>query len=176
MSMSDGVQPDRTVRRRPWLVPGLGLFLLLAIAPIGWYLLSPLFIDRRAQDDPSTLAASASGVTLAQGRFTDADAVHKGDGQAVLTRLPSGRHVLRFEQFRVTNGPDLYVYLSGHPAPRGSAQLHEAGDLEVAVLKGNVGDQIYELPEGFDPSRMKSVVIYCKRFTTVFSTAELRGA
>ena len=76
----------------------------------------------------------------------------------------------------MTNGPDLYVYLSGHPAPRSSAQLHEIADLEVATLKGNVGDQAYELPASFDPARFKSAVVYCKRFTTVFSTAELRPA
>jgi len=150
--------------------------LVLAAAPLGWYLLSPLFIDRRAEADPTTLAASAAGTVVARGDFTEVDAVHKGEGQAVIARLPNGRHTLRFETFRVTNGPDLYVYLSGHPSPRSSGQLHEAGDLEVAVLQGNVGDQVYELPESFDPQRIKSVVIYCKRFTTVFSTAELRPA
>ena len=42
------------------------------------------------------------------------------------------------------------------------------------MLKGNVGEQSYELPEGFDPDGSRSVVIYCQRFMTVFSTAELQ--
>jgi hypothetical protein len=113
---------------------------------------------------------------VARGTFGEVDAIHKGEGQAVLTRLSDGRYSLRFEAFRVTNGPDLYVYLSGHPAPRSSAHLHQIADLEVATLKGNVGDQAYDLPAGFDPTRFKSVVVYCKRFTTVFSTAELGPA
>lgn len=71
------------------------------------------------------------------------------------------------------NGPDLYVYLSGHPMPRSSAQLHEQGAFEVARLKGNVGDQNYALPADLDLSTYRSVVIYCKRFGVVFSTAEL---
>jgi Electron transfer DM13 len=162
----------RPVRR--WALAGLGALVVVVLAPIAWYLLSPLFIDRRVQEDPAVAGSAAAGTVIARGTFGEVDAIHKGEGQAILTRLPDGRYSLRFEGFRVTNGPDLYVYLSGHPAPRSSAQLHEIADLEVATLKGNVGDQAYELPAGFDPARFKSAVVYCKRFTTVFSTAELR--
>jgi Electron transfer DM13 len=81
--------------------------------------------------------------------------------------------VLRLDDdFRVTNGPDLYVYLSGHASPRSSAELHAAGDFEVAVLNGNIGGQT-EPPVDLDIEGIRSVVIYCRRFTTVFSTAEL---
>ena len=78
--------------------------------------------------------------------------------------------------FRGTPGQSLYVYLSGHPAPRTSAELHQAPDCEVAVLKGDVGNQSYELPADRDLAGVTSVVISCKRFSTVFSTAELRPA
>jgi hypothetical protein len=158
------------------VLTGLTGLAVVVLAPIAWYLLSPLFVDRRAQDDPAVASATSAGTIVARGTFGEVDAIHKGEGQAILSRLPDGRYSLRFEGFRVTNGPDLYVYLSGHPAPRSAAQLHEIADLEVATLKGNVGDQAYELPAGFDPARFKSAVVYCKRFTTVFSTAELRPA
>lgn len=162
----------RPARRR--VLGAVGALAVIVLAPLAWYLLSPLFLDRRAQDDPTVAPVAEAGMVVARGTFGEVDAIHKGEGQAILTRLPDGRYSLRFEGFRVTNGPDLYVYLSGHPAPRNSAQLHEIADLEVATLKGNVGDQAYELPAGFDPARFKSAVVYCKRFTTVFSTAELR--
>lgn len=161
---------------RRWVLRAVGALALLVLAPLAWYLLSPLFLDRRAQQDPAVARIAEAGTVVARGTFSEIDAIHKGEGQAILTRLPDGRYSLRFEGFRVTNGPDLYVYLSGHPAPRSSAQLHEIADLEVATLEGNVGDQAYELPAGFDPARFKSAVVYCKRFTTVFSTAELRPA
>ena len=159
---------------RRWALAGAGVLMIVVLAPLAWYLLSPLFIDRRVQEDPAIASAAAAGTVIARGTFGEVDAIHKGEGQAVLTRSSDGRYSLQFEGFRVTNGPDLYVYLSGHPAPRSSAQLHEIADLEVATLKGNVGDQMYELPADFDPARFKSAVVYCKRFTTVFSTAELR--
>lgn len=118
-------------------------------------------------------AMPAGPVALGSGQFTEVDAIHKGQGTAALYRLPDNRRLLRFETFKVQNGPDLYVYLSGHPMPRSSAELHDQGAFEVAWLKGNIGDQNYELPADLDVSQYRSVVIYCKRFGVVFSTAEL---
>jgi hypothetical protein len=57
--------------------------------------------------------------------------------------------------------------------PRSSAELRDAGAFEVARLKGNVGAQNYDLPADLDLGKFRAVVIYCRRFTTVFSTAEL---
>jgi Electron transfer DM13 len=118
-------------------------------------------------------AQSAQPVLLASGQFGGVDSFHKGEGKARLFRLSDGTLVLRLEEFKVTNGPDLYVFLSGHPAPRNGAQVHEGAALEVARLKGNIGNQNYALPPNVDLSKFKSVVIYCKQFSVVFSTAEL---
>jgi Electron transfer DM13 len=61
----------------------------------------------------------------------------------------------------------------GTAAPRSSAELHTEGGFEVVPLKGNIGSQTYELPADLDLSGFLSVVISCRRFTMVFSTAEL---
>ncbi|MBI3976470.1 MAG: DM13 domain-containing protein [Armatimonadetes bacterium] len=119
------------------------------------------------------LGAQGDAVILAMGTFVGTDSVHRGEGKALLIRLADGRRFVRFEDFRVTNGPDLYVYLSGHRAPRNRAQLHEGAAFEVARLKGNVGNQNYELPADLDLTKFRSAVIYCKRFSVLFSTAEL---
>ena len=123
---------------------------------------------------PATASAQGTQpVLLASGQFGAVDGLHKGQGNARVYRLSGGQRVLRLEEFKVTNGPDLYVYLSGHAAPRNSSQLHDGGALEVGRLKGNIGNQNYALPADVDLSKFKSVVIYCKRFSVVFSTAEL---
>jgi len=119
------------------------------------------------------VAQSGQPVILATGQWRGIDAVHQAQGKALMVRLPDGRRFIRFEDFRVTNGPDLYVYLSGHPSPRTGAQLHEGAAFEVARLKGNVGNQNYELPADLDLSKFKSVAIYCKRFSVMFGSAEL---
>ena len=121
-------------------------------------------------------AAPSGPVALTSGTFGVVDEVHKGEGKATIFQLPDGKRVLRLEDFRVTNGPDLYVYLSAHPAPRTTKEVHEAGEFEVARLKANIGNQNYDLPADLDLGKFKSVVIYCKRFTTVFSTAEMKNA
>ena len=121
----------------------------------------------------AAIGAPSEQVILAMGQFVGTDSFHRGEGKALLLRLPDGQRFIRFEDFRVTNGPDLFVYLSGHPAPRDRAQLHQGAAFEVARLKGNIGNQNYALPVDLDLAKFKSVVIYCKRFSTMFATAEL---
>ncbi len=122
---------------------------------------------------PPPTAMPAGPVVLGSGEFTVVDTIHKGVGTATIYLLADGQRILRLEGFSVTNGPDLFVYLSGHPEPRSAGQLHETADFELARLKGNVGDQNYVLPPDLDLEPFRSIVIYCKRFTTVFSTATL---
>jgi hypothetical protein len=45
--------------------------------------------------------------------------------------------------------------------------------VELGQLKGNVGNQNYEIPAEIDLSLYQSVVIYCLPFQVVFSTATL---
>jgi hypothetical protein len=118
-------------------------------------------------------AAPAQPVALSSGQFNEIDAIHKGEGKATIFTLPDGQRVLRLEEFKVTNGPDLFVYLSGHAAPTSGGQVHEGASFELARLKGNIGNQNYGLPADLDLSTFKSVVIYCKQFSVVFSTAAL---
>lgn len=122
---------------------------------------------------PEPTAAPAGPVALANGSFTQIDALHGASGIATIYRLPEGNLVLRLEDFDAQNGPDLRVGLSGHPMPRNNTELHEGGYVELAVLKANQGNQNYDLPANLDPSAFRSVVIYCKAFSVVFSTAEL---
>jgi hypothetical protein len=156
--------------RRAALVVAAAAIVLLAV-PLVWYLASPLFLTRTVNESsPAALVENR----LAAGRFGVVDGIHKGEGSATIVRSADGQRVLRLDDdFRVTNGPDLYVYLSGANAPRSSGKLHSASAFEVAQLKGNVGGQNYALPADLDLSKFRSVVIYCRRFTTVFSTAEL---
>lgn len=117
--------------------------------------------------------AASGPVPVAVGMFADADAIHKGSGRATLYRLDDGQHLLRFEQFRVTNGPALVVLLAEHPAPASAGDV-EQGYLKLDDLKGNVGSQNYPLPAGVDLDRYGSVVVWCELFDVLFSAAPLR--
>jgi hypothetical protein len=113
-------------------------------------------------------------VALKVGNFRDADSFHKGSGQATIYMLENGERVLRLENFQVTNGPDLHVYLAGHPDPLTSSDFHSQDIIDLGQLKGNIGSQNYTIPAGVDLSAFNSIVIYCVPFSVVFSVAPLQ--
>jgi hypothetical protein len=93
------------------------------------------------------------------------DGIHNAEGMAKVIRLDDASMILRLENFKATNGPDLYVYL---------ATDESASDfVDLGRLKGNIGNQNYEIPEGTDFSRYDTVLIWCKAFSVLFGSAEL---
>lgn len=113
---------------------------------------------------------------LRQGQFIDADSVHKGEGVASLYALPDGSNVVRFEDFRTTNGPALVVYLARHASPATAADVIDGGFITLGKLKGNVGNQNYVVPAGTDIGEYNSVVIWCELFDVLFSPAALESS
>jgi hypothetical protein len=114
---------------------------------------------------------AAEWMMAATGTFVGADNFHEGEGTAVILQQ-GNQQVLRLEAFRVTNGPDLHVILSKNPTPTDGSDI---GDdyIDLGSLKGNVGNQNYELPADLDLSEYKSVVIYCQPFHVIFAAASL---
>ncbi|MDJ1009421.1 MAG: DM13 domain-containing protein [Paracoccaceae bacterium] len=156
----------------------MGRFVLIAIPVflIGfgsgaafWYLASPLFFH----DVVSETFSDATLEPTRSGAFRDADRVHQGQGMATLFEDGAGRAVLRFTDFEVTNGPDLEVWLVGAADPQSSADVTNSTWLSLGRLKGNIGDQNYDIPAGTDLSQYGSVVIWCEQFGVLFSPATL---
>jgi hypothetical protein len=108
---------------------------------------------------------------VAQGDFAGADSFHQGSGSATIYEQGDQR-VLRFEEFSVTNGPDLHVILAKHPSPASRGEVGE-DYIDLGSLKGNLGNQNYEIPADVDLSEYQGVVIYCVPFHVVFATATL---
>jgi hypothetical protein len=122
-----------------------------------WYLASPLWIDREVSESLNRTEATR---VLATGKFAGADAA---TGAGV---------IIRFSEFEVTNGPDLYVWLVRDGGITHSGDVKASTWLDLGILKGNIGDQNYSLPAGTDPSMYKTVVVWCKRFGVLFAAAE----
>ena len=151
------------------LVSGLVGFVLGAAA---WYLFSPLLFDEVvAEAAPS----STELMPVATGRFRDADRAHSGTGTATIL-ASEAETVLRFEEFEVTNGPDLEVWLVKAANVRSSADVTASDWLSLGRLKGNVGDQNYAIPPGTEIGDYSSVVIWCEQFGVLFSPADLGPA
>lgn len=112
--------------------------------------------------------APAEWVQVAQAEFVDADSFHQGSGTATIFQQGDNR-VLRFEDFESTNGPDLHVLLVENVDATDSDGLGDYVDL--GMLKGNIGNQNYEIPADVDLSKYSGIMIYCMPFHVVFSTA-----
>ena len=121
------------------------------------------------------MSEMSSSQVLSMGNFKDADSIHKGSGAATIYQLEDGSHVLRLEDFRVTNGPDLRVLLSKAPDIRDRGEFQQYDYVELDRLKGNIGNQNYEIPGDVAVSDFRSAVIYCKAFHVLFSVAPLAG-
>ena len=159
--------------RHPFLV-------LVAIVCIGVAILAELFYFRfhtyfqRIEIQEMLPSSSASFPEedqeiriIVQGLFVAVDAIHKGSGNARIVEQGEKRY-LRLEDFNVTNGPDLYVYLSESTAPQGTLQSLDRY-VNLGLLKGNAGNQTYEIPEAFQG--YNTVVIWCQQFGVLFSYA-----
>lgn len=118
--------------------------------------------DTEAEDDMMEGEPSV----LLTGTFTGADDFHMGSGMATIYDTGDGSHVLRLEDFEVTNGPDLHVYLI-------PADGNMDGYVDLGSLKGNIGNQNYEIPADVDVSEFGSVLIYCVPFSVEFASAPL---
>ena len=186
-------------RRHPGRTAAVAVVALAVMLPVGWYLGSPIFIRTSlVEPGPAVVAATAApavsaapsndsapsvvpsgsptapptpaatpfaATTVASGEFSGTDDFHFGSGTASIVEVDPGRFHLRLDEFSVRNGPDLFVYLS----PDADGYAEDA--LELGKLKATDGSFGYDLPDGIDPARFRSALIWCKQFSHLFAVA-----
>jgi len=150
--------------------------IIVAVASISVAFASPLFYDTEINEPlpdsmmedtvmedtvmEDTMTKSYSGTFVGVG-----DGIHDVKGESRVLFLDEKIDVLRLENFKSTNGPDLYVYLSTDT---------EATDIvNLGALKANTGNQNYEIPDGTDLEKYNHVLIWCKSFGVLFGSADL---
>lgn len=138
---------------------------------VGWYAFRPerLVIDQKVNEQFPT--ASAASNKLASGQFHSG--AHETKGTATVFQLADGKKTLRLTDFATSNGPDVHVYLVAADDARDNDTVTKAGFIDVGSLKGNIGDQNYDLPVNADLTKYRAVTIWCKRFGVNFGTAPL---
>lgn len=175
----------------------IAALLLAVAIPAGDYLLSPLWERSHLEEEsplvtaPDDMGASDAGAATPtaeprpspaatdeptppfeprvthSGEFIGADDFHFARGKALLIETEPGVYTLRFEDFSVRNGPDLFVYLS--PSAEGNAE----GSINLGGLKATDGAFNYDLPDGTDLTRFKSAIVWCRQFSVLFAVAPL---
>jgi hypothetical protein len=153
---------------------------LAVLGGVGWYLFRPelLFVDQQVNEELATTATAqpgpaASPTALAAGTFHSV--AHETRGTATVLDL-DGKRILRLTDFATSNGPDVRVYLVAASDAADNETVTKAGFVELGKLKGNKGDQNYDVPAGIDLSQYRAVTIWCARFGVNFATAPLTPA
>jgi len=156
---------------KKFLVP----LVLLIAAGAAWYAFRPerLFINQQVNEQFPT-ASAANTKQIASGQFHSG--AHETKGSATVFQLAGGKKTLRLTNFETSNGPDVHVYLIAADDAKDSETVTRAGFIDIASLKGNIGDQNYDLPANIDLATYRAVTIWCKRFSINFGTAPLTSS
>ena len=170
------------MRRRTWVTG------LVVLGAIGWYLFRPelLFVNKKVNEELAAApAASATDVAtagatvpaaLAAGQFHSV--AHETKGTATIHDLGGGQPGAPADRLR-------HLQRSRRPGlpDRGrerrvatTRRVTKAGFVELGKLKGNQGDQNYDVPRRPGPGKYRAVTIWCYRFGVNFATAPLTPA
>src|SRR5918996_6289044 len=124
------------------------------------------FAGMNTSIDESMGQGSETNDSLLTGPFVGVgDGIHDAQGIVKVIPIEDGGNVLRLEDLVVTNGPDLYVYLSTDKS---------ASDfVNLGRLKASIGSQNYPIPAGTDMTKYDTVLIWCKAFSVLFGSADL---
>lgn len=155
---------------------------------LAWYLGSPLFIRTYADESLPPLSAPVSPAptfgtappsaaeptpssprVLARGQLGYVDDLHNGKGEVQIVQA-GARSFVRFEDVSITNAPDIHIYLSTDTGGR----YVEANSVYLGPLKATNGSFNYEIPASVDLSRYKSVIVWCRAFSTLITWADVR--
>lgn len=176
---SETTSQPTTFQSKPMQRRTLLIVAAVIVVIVGWYLFRPerLFIDRTvnetfpASGTPQVAASGPSSMILSQGRFHAV--AHGTKGLATIYQLPDGKRVLRLTEFETSNGPDVQVYLVAAADATDNGTVNKAGFIHLGALKGNIGDQNYDVPADLDLNTYQSITIWCRRFGVNFGTAPL---
>lgn len=183
------------MRRRTWLwIGGAVVVGVLGVLAFGWFEVQKLWQDDEVDEaepvfnsqrevEPTVTTGSVEAppttqpapviTTLADGEFVSLD--HGTSGHAAVLGDGSPQRFLRLTGFATDNGPDVNVYLTTTP-PDGEESTFDDDFVDLGDMKGNVGDQNYEIPADVDLDRYHTVVIWCVRFDSAFGAAQLQAA
>jgi hypothetical protein len=189
-----------TVRRRRKVLIGTAVVLALSAA-FGLYWFQPwkLWTNHRVNDvlpavataPPATVApvpvpttrpghstAAATldrptAVLLSRGTFISHE--HRTSGTVSIVKQPNGERVLAIADLRTSDGPAVKVWLTDRLVTKKGWHVFDDGKyVSLGSLKGNLGNQLYAIPDTADLSVLRSVTIWCDRFDVSFGAAALK--
>jgi hypothetical protein len=161
------------IKASAWLL-GHKRILIAAALPMLialWWAFRPekLWINQTV-NEPAPFDTSADPEPVFTGQFDG-----KTGGRVTVFKKPGGTEYLRLSGLTVPGDMDAQVELerSGDRSPAQAESKADLDSIDLGPLKGNQGDQIYDLPAGADLTRYNAVVIRNKRIGSVLGLARL---
>lgn len=168
--------------------------MLVVILVVGYWLVSPLWRNKKLDEALPGVTDKLSGMDqVTKDRFnSEVEAIkdnkislsdvmpdnspsivkesslkaraHEVQGKAILVKTGDS-YLIRLENLKTINGPDLRIYLS--------SDLSDGDYIDLGSIKATEGNVNYRLPAGVDVSKYKNVLIWCRAFGVLFSYAQL---
>jgi Electron transfer DM13 len=162
--------------KESWLSRNKWVLILIGVPvfAVAWWAFRPekLFINQRVSE-AAPAALNSESEPLYTGKLEGK--IHETSGRATIYKNKDGKEYLRLSDFATSNGPDVHVVLVRSEDKALDEEIVK-GDLEhveLGTLKGNQGDQNYDLPTAADLNQYQAVAIYCERFHAIFGVARL---
>jgi hypothetical protein len=107
---------------------------------------------------------------LLSGTLQNVDEVHQGSGTVQLVELETGGQAIRFIDVSITEGPDLYVYLSKKSSF--ASAYDDAGEYSnLGLTPAITGNFTVPIPSQVDGTEYASVLIWCQTYAVLFTYA-----
>lgn len=150
----------------------------IAILGVAWYGLSPLLKNRKVDDSLPTLESQREKNTENPETFIDPSPVvalskpititdtplHPASGQVRI--VETGRKkILRYENYKTINGPDVRVYLA--------TDINATEFIDLGPIKGTEGNINYDIPEDTNLEKYHWALTWCEDFSVLFNSADL---
>jgi peptide methionine sulfoxide reductase msrA/msrB len=140
---------------------GIGVLVLCGL----YYALSPLFFTTYIDEEvPEPALVGGSAEEPAAYSEVVGTPGHPATGTVRILDTKEGK-VLRYENFKTINGPDLFVYLS--------SDENATDVIDLGALKATEGNQNYEIPAEADLAKYPYVLVWCKQFGVLFNAARI---
>ena len=156
--------------RSKWIL----VLIAIPVLAVAWWAFRPekLFIHQKV-NEAAPAALSSEPEALYTGKLEGK--VHQTGGRGTIYKSAGGKEYLQLSDFNTSNGPDVHVLLvrAEDKALENDLVKGDLDSVELGTLKGNQGDQNYDLPSGTDLTKYQTVAIYCERFHAIFGLAKL---
>ena len=137
---------------------------MIVLIYVAYYGISPLFRNVVLDEQVPVPQASVSTSTQIKISTIVDTPTHPASGAVKIIATSQGQYV-RYENFKTINGPDLFVYLAN--------DLDAKDFVNLGELKATEGNVNYKVPDGFDVTKYKYVMVWCKQFGVLFNYADI---